>query len=437
MDNYTKFMERKAYEAANEYYPREKILEAVRMFHTFSDALDEFIKKYGYAGDMEDIEGKASFVKSAFEQAGIPVPRGMKEWYTKGKGISRTTAFQICFAFELDKEETDDFFRRVMLQKSFDCHVMEEAIYYFCMCNKKNYREADKLLKASPQGDVPDVMKSRMVFDADILFTSSIMKEMEKFKNGEELLAYFRRNVEKFGYNHAGATEEIQNLWEEIREKEKGLADLEKAEIQKCDVKMETVRSISEILRQIMGLDETEQIPKDDGTGEKTQPLFALKSDRSIKPLLKDNPLLPEVAQKQFPNRQTMEKILKGQHVDPESIRKTLILTYFYYFWIRKALQQEKAASKNRKGNLSRMAKTLNMTAYQAKTGDDERFIDDVNRRLLEQGYPELYLGNPYDWVFIYCSRSEEPLTVFREFIHEMYLENEAYIIEMNQKQTL
>ena len=101
MDNYTKLMGQKAYEAANEYYPRERILEAAGMFRTFSDAFDEFIKKSGYAGDMEDIAGKVSFVKGAFEQAGIPVPRGMKEWYTKGKGISRTTAFQICFAFGL------------------------------------------------------------------------------------------------------------------------------------------------------------------------------------------------------------------------------------------------------------------------------------------------------------------------------------------------
>ena len=390
-----------------------------------------------YNGDMEDIAGKVSFVKNAFEQAGIPVPRGMKEWYTKGKGISRTTAFQICFAFGLGREETDDFFRRVMLQKSFDCHVMEEAIYYFCMRNGKNYTEAAQMLEASPQGDVPDVTKSRMVFDGDILFTSSIMREMEKFKTKEELLAYFRRNVEKFGYNHAGATEEIRKLWEAIREKENGLADLEKMKIQGCGRKAETDRSVSEILRQILGLDETEQIPESEGSGEKTQPLFVLKSDRSIKPLLKDNPLLPEAARKQFPNRQTIEKILKGEHVELESIRKTLILTYFYYFWIRKALrQQERGASQHREESESRLARALNMTAYQAKAGDDERFIDAVNRRLLELGYPELYLGNPYDWIFVYCSRSEEPLPVFREFIHEMYLENEAYIIEMNQKQT-
>lgn len=426
MDSYTRLMERKAYEAANEYYPREKILEAVRTFRTFSDALDNFIKRYGYTGDIGNIPDKTVFIKRMFEQAEIPIPRGIKEWYTKGKKISRTTAFQICFAFGLDKKETDDFFRRVMLEKSFDCHVMEEAVYYFCICNGLGYKEADQLLKASPRQEVPDVTKSRMVFDGDILFTASIMKEIEKFKTGEELLTYFRKNVEKFGYNHAAATEEIQNLWKTIREKEEGLADQEKVKIQRCEIQTETERSVSKILRQIMGLDEVD---------EENKPLFVMKSDRSIKPLLKNNPLLPEIAQKQFPNRQTLEKILRGEHVEPESIRKTMILTYFYYFWISKALfQQKNVVSQNRGEDDTQSVKELNMTAYRAKLADDERFIDDINRRLLEVGYLELYLGNPYDWIFVFCSRSEEPLSVFREFIHEMYLENESYIIEMNEK---
>lgn len=433
MDNYTKVMEQKAYEAAIEYYPKEKILEAVNTFHKFSDSLDDFLRNHGYAGDINDITGKTDFVKRSFEKSGIPVPRGIREWYIKGKGISRTTAFQICFAFRLNKDETDDFFRRVMMTKSFDCHVMEEAVYYYCICNGKDYGEVDLLLQASPLNQIPDITKSQMIFDGDILFTSSIMKEIDQFKSGEELLTYFRKNVEKFGYNHAAATDEIQKLWREIKNKEKGFADKEKIRIQRCIIKTEEERSVSEILRQIMGLDEVEEVKKNANTENK--PLFVLKSDRSIKPLLGNNPLLPEIAQKQFPNRQTLEKILKGKHVEPESIRKTMILTYFYYFWIKKALQEEGKEQTENNSNTTSMIKQLNMMAYQAAPGDDGRFIDNMNSRLLEVGYPELYSGNPYDWIFVYCSMSEEPLTVFREFIHEMYLENESDIIKMNEKQ--
>ena len=140
MDIYTRVMEQRAFDAATDYYPREIIVEAVNSFHKFSDSLDIFIGNHGYTGNIDDIIGKSAFLRESFEKSGISVPRGIREWYTKGKGISRTTAFQICFAFHLNKEETDDFFRRVMLAKSFDCHVMEEAVYYYCICKSWIYR---------------------------------------------------------------------------------------------------------------------------------------------------------------------------------------------------------------------------------------------------------------------------------------------------------
>lgn len=37
------------------------------------------------------------------------------------------------------------------------------------------------------------------------------------------------------------------------------------------------------------------------------------------------------------------------------------------------------------------------MTAYRANVKDDERFINNLNRQLLEAGYQELYLGNVYE----------------------------------------
>lgn len=432
VDNYTAIMEQKAYEAADDYYPRDKILEAAEMFRMFADSMDIFIKEHGYFGDPDNIEEKADFIKYAFERAGIPIPRGIKEWFTKEKGIRRTTAFQICFAFGLDRKETDAFFRRVMLTRSFDLHVMEEVVYYFCMQKGLDYAKAIEIMNASPKDEVPQVTKSRMVFDENILLTSEIEEDLEKFCSEKDLLAYFRSNVERFGYNNAGATQKLQKLWGEIREKKKGLADREKKQIHRAAVSAKADRSISDILNQILGLDETEI------TDQKSEPLFVLNADRSLKPLLKDNPLLPEIAQKQFPNRQTLEKILKGDHVETESIRKTMILTYFYYFWIKKALrvqdEQDKKASLKMEGNETDRMPEWNLTSYQAREGDDGRFIDNCNRYLLEAGYPELYIGNPYDWIFLYCSRSEEPLTVFREFIHEMYLENETYIKEWKEK---
>ena len=32
----------------------------------------------------------------------------------------------------------------------------------------------------------------------------------------------------------------------------------------------------------------------------------------------------------------------------------------------------------------------------------------------MDAGYPALYVGNPYDWLFLYAAHDEEPLKVFR-----------------------
>lgn len=428
MENYTAYLENIALETLEGDDLREKLLEAAGSFRTFDVALDEFIQAQGYEGDIQDISAKTEFIKNAFERASVtPVPRDIRKWFTVHKEIERRTAFQICFAFGLNRKETDDFFRRVYLERSFDCHNMEEAVYYFCMKNGLGYPEALRIIGESPAAEVPDIKKSKIEFGNSVLFTSAIIKELDKFSDAEELLLYFRKNVDKFGYNHAKATEIIQRLWNDIFEKD-GLADKEKVILQKGQVSKK--KGTFTIYRQILGLDDVEEIKVDTEDG-KTQiikkALFVIPAERSIKPILKNNLLLPAVAEKDFPNRLTIDKIMKGGHVEHESIRKVLILLKFYSFWLGKIFKgktesdfDDNADEENRE-----LLKQKNMMAYSADAGDTQRCILGVDKMLMEAGYPELYYGNPYDWIFLYSSESDEPMTVFREFIRELYLEKE------------
>lgn len=179
MEKYTEYLEEKTWEAADEDYSKEALLEVVKAFRTFDAALNEFLLQHGYDGKIEDTEAKEAFIKAAFKAAGFTsMPRNIRQWFTEKKGIKRKTAFQICFAFGLNVEQSDEFFRRVMLERSFDCHMMEEAVYYFCIRNGLGYPEAVKLLEASPVNEVPKVTESKLVFDGDVLFTSAILKEV-------------------------------------------------------------------------------------------------------------------------------------------------------------------------------------------------------------------------------------------------------------------
>ena len=44
-----------------------------------------------------------------------------------------------------------------------------------------------------------------------------------------------------------------------------------------------------------------------------------------------------------------------------------------------------------------------------------------MNSLLLEAGFQELYLGNPYDWIFLWCMNDEEPLDTFRYYLGEVF----------------
>lgn len=47
-----------------------------------------------------------------------------------------------------------------------------------------------------------------------------------------------------------------------------------------------------------------------------------------------------------------------------------------------------------------------------------------INARLLDAGYPELYIGNPYDWLFMWALKDyDNPLFAFRYYMGEVFAE--------------
>ena len=53
-------------------------------------------------------------------------------------------------------------------------------------------------------------------------------------------------------------------------------------------------------------------------------------------------------------------------------------------------------------------------------------YCQSINRLLLDASYPELYEGNPYDWIFLYASQDAYPQDAFRSFMREAYLNKMA-----------
>ena len=364
----------------------EELLRVVQLFRPFSVAITEFISEHGYYGDASDIEAKVAFIRTAFAKADMEAPREVREWFTMQQPIKRDTAFQICFAFGLDGGETDEFFRRIFTrERSFNCHQVPEAIYYFCLNNGLSWADAMDI-----QRRVHPIGKERT--DGDIVYTDSIIAELNNLDTKDDLIRWLNDNIDKFAGSNVTAYETIRRLWEQtsgadglLIQERKFLPsihdDAATGEKSKLRINASGVRPYDAYLA-ILQLDKKE--------------VKRLATDRSIKPILEK---LHESAQDSFPDRQGIDLILRGETVSYERVRKWLVLLTFYTYWAKKAIS---------KGN------------YEADSGDAERCITNMNQYLVNSGYPELYVGNPYDWIFFYASKREEPLYIFRYIWNEL-----------------
>lgn len=406
MGRYTEYLEGRAdaIRVEDENYA-EELLAIAQTFRSLDEALSGFIRAHGYEG-QEDSAEKSAFVRTRFEEAQIPVPRGIKKWFAYGHHtISRPHAVQLCFAFHLSLEESEDFFRRVCLQRPLDCHDMEEAVCYFALRHALSYARTQEMIRA-----LPDVQRTCVDLQGDVLYTKTIVSEIERITDAGQLMDFLRGNADQFAYHNATAYRYIQSLWEVISADEgltrrearylygwKGERDAKGRSL--LEIMENRKRTVWDIYLQILGLLEYDY----DQKKRRYEPLFAFEADRSIQEVLKDNRLLHPLAVDKFPDRQGLEAILQGRRKHDEVVRKTLILLVFYQFWVNDALQKGYAE-------------------YHADEQAEARFHCIADRFLSDAGYPTLYAGNPFDWIFLYSAHDDSPLEALRFFMRELYL---------------
>lgn len=363
----------------------EELLRVAQLFRPFSEAMDEFLTEHGYTGDLADTDAKVAFIRAVFAKANMEPPREIKEWFA-GQPVKRDTVFQICFAFGLDGWETDEFFRRIYTkERSFNCHLVQEAIYYFCLNNGLTWADAMEIRSLVPPTGKGDGNR-------DVVYTGSIIAELNNLESKEELVRWLNENIDKFVGSNVTAYETIRRLWEQAAGPN-GLLMQERSRLPSllddaATGKLSNLRTGSEGAKPWDAYLAILQLDKKD--------VKRLGTDRSIKPILDK---LHADAQDSFPDRQGIDRILRGEHVSYERVRKWLVLLTFYTWCAKKAIA---------KGN------------YEAEPGDADRCITNMNRYLIDCGYPELYVGNPYDWIFFYAAKSAEPLFVFRYLWNEL-----------------
>ena len=379
MNTYTEALETNAAKL-HEYDTTDELPKIISSFHGHGEAFSLFLDEHGYSGE-DTPEAKADFLKRKFSEAGIDSAkaRNALKWLKEPNGFERETGFRIAFALGLTVEETDEFFRKVLLDRGFDCHTIEEAIYYYCIYHGKPYADAEKLIAAVPRPE-----KTAVPENEDVLYTKNIIFFLQNCPSDEALLQYLRENLNQFSYNQVKAKEFIQQLWEQIADPN-GLAEQERKYFPQQEKGKNPPADDSTwgIYLQIMGLSfDVESIGK----------------DRTIKPIL-DNPIfMHQFAAENYPNRQGIEKLLRGEPAKHDLTRKTLIWLAFYQFWMKTALSHTGRKS------------------YEAGPHDRERCLAEIDQYLLDAGFPEMYAGNPYDWIFLWAAERDAPLMAFRYY---------------------
>ena len=367
----------------------EELRRQTELFRNFGEALDTFLVENGYAGGVDDVSGKMDFIKQRYKDRGMKTPRNMSKWFLEDIIITKSTALQLSFAFDLDIEETEDFLKRICLLRGFDFHDMEDIVYYMAIKCRSDYKTLESVLEK-----LPNVETQRISDSGPVFYTGDIASEVENIPSLEAVATYIARNAEIFACKHVTATKMLKHMWlrisgeEGIAAAERRIYQVELPETGKSNG-FDTSLSVWTIYLQMIGL-----------YGPNVR---RASGGRSVRNLLVDSSLIHAFAVYCYPDRDGLEKALNGVRISDERMRKLLILLSFYEYLAGKAVAQ---------GNRS------------VSGIDAENCRLRINDILLSSGYQTLYAGNPYDWIFLFALENDDPLTTFRvDFMQEIYFD--------------
>lgn len=361
-------------------------LNAADNFKTFSEGLTEFISNHGYSDSLTDVDKKASFLFNKLSEQDIKISKStIKDWFLSVRRPntdirSRENMYKICFSLNLSENETAKFFNNVYFDRYFNFRNINELIYYFCLKNNKSYNNALNLIEK-----VKRILETNETSENNAtIFTNNIAEQTQDFKDDEQLIQYITLNKYNFEKNNVSSTKNLQELIEEA----KSFAQIE-SESFILDTENMDKSSLDFMLYIIHGMNFT--------AIEKELKDYSFSKNANLLDIIRIN----------YPSKSTLSNIINNKNISYDILRKAMILFKFYVFWLK--------AFKN---------KYIDNAVYK-DAALVSVFISETNDLLYDTGLSNLYSGNPFDWIFLYCSTTHSPLDVFRDLISQVYYQEE------------
>lgn len=371
-------------------------------FRSFGKGLSVIIRLKADS-DETDLEClKRCFKNTHIDIKELGSPNTPKNWFNGGerpkKGEdSRRKMFVLAFVLGLDADETAYLFQKVFLDRAFNPRNYKELIYYYCIENKLPFSKAEEMISQVS-------IDSANASDSTV-YTKMIADVIKETKSNEEIVEYINSHPHNFSISSIAAKERVEEyinrakneIWSEIGIKytfesgefipiqETRSVSYEEYVSEKLDrdklivpeqkkdiIEKKDLTSVNFMYEQIIG----QSLEGSVGTGSS---------------LLK-NVDLPKEILASFPTPQIFAKIHKNATYD--ELRKMLILLFSFWFW-------RQIQKKNDYANI-----------------DD--YTEQLNALLTDTNLPELYPGNPFDWLFCFCTMTDNPLDTFRAILAEV-----------------
>ena len=356
--------------ARNNLIDYEYEINEINSANLFKNGLIKRILELGYQGKKEDLSAVCNFICTKFKKNNITIEANGKpctrayvnSWLRNSPedfGESRNHIYKLCFALEMNADQTGEFFLKRYLCRPYNFKNSDECVYYFCLNTGRSYNEAIKLINK-----VEDLPNEKSTANVETRLMEFDISEIE---TEEDFLFYMLTHRYDKKEQHQTIKKEIASLYEDCKK----LSGITKT------------RANSALLRKILGYDE-----RDYESG------FSMKAK------------MPDAVKLNFPKLVSFSQI-KNNSASDDTYKKMLILLFFYKFYTSLKNNVIKNGTSEYEIDLS---------------GNFDEFEVMIDQLLDKCGYVQIYHRNPYDAFILSCAKQEDPLEFFKGMIDKYYL---------------
>ncbi len=233
--------------------------------------------------DTSDPEQMLREVKVRYRaRTGETCPRTIQEWFrgTTPGVINRKNNYLLCYALEMNVQETEEFFCKYYLTVPFYCKDRTDAVFFYCLSHDRPYTVIKDMLDAAEHFEIQPESCTK---------TAQIGRTILDIEDDEHFLTYLSLHCYDRSQQYQRSRKRILSL-----------------------LKRHQTHSAAELHQNVMGFH--------------YQDAVLVKQKRRHD--------LPEEFLTSLPTDRTFMDIQKGKQETYETLRKTLIILLFYDFYV-------------------------------------------------------------------------------------------------------